>query len=213
MAAVFVAAHDAGCLQFFGERHAFTAYLAPLRRSECVVYNKRPFGGPRPNHSLVARRGERIMKLEDQSPQEWTRMGRARSLCSLLGRGPLRHTHVHSHPRLLGAGVVAILLYFLLSGRAGTATRFLIAFDGGALIFLVAVWVMMARASPDGMRRRAEREDEGRVRGSGPQRHGRNCDFAHNCVRAARRQKYALGRGRFPRRVGGRDYIFCPGSS
>jgi uncharacterized membrane protein len=63
---------------------------------------------------------------------------------------------------LLGAGVVAILLYFLLSGRAGTATRFLIAFDGGALIFLVAVWVMMARASPDGMRRRAEREDEGR---------------------------------------------------
>jgi hypothetical protein len=76
MAAVFVAAHDAGCLQFFGdyvhlvERHAFTAYLAPLRRSDCVVYNKRPFGGPRPNHSLVARRGERIMKLEDQSPQE-----------------------------------------------------------------------------------------------------------------------------------------------
>jgi hypothetical protein len=58
MAAVFVAAHDAGCLQFFGdyvhlvERHAFTAYLAPLRRSECVVYNKRPFG-PRPNRSLV----------------------------------------------------------------------------------------------------------------------------------------------------------------
>jgi uncharacterized membrane protein len=89
-------------------------------------------------------------------------MGRARSLWSLFGRGLLRHTHVHSHPRLLGAGAVAILLYFLLSGSAGTTTRFLIAFDVGALFFLVAVWVMMARATPDGMRRRAEREDEGR---------------------------------------------------
>jgi hypothetical protein len=62
-------------------------------------------------------------------------MGRARSLWSLLGRGLLRHTHVHSHPRLLGAGAVAILLYFLLSDWAGTATRFLIAFDVGALFF------------------------------------------------------------------------------
>ncbi len=30
------------------------------------------------------------------------------------------------------------------------------------LVFLAAVWVMMARATPDGMRRRAEIEDEGR---------------------------------------------------
>jgi hypothetical protein len=63
-------------------------------------------------------------------------MGWARSLWSLLGRGLLRRTHVHSHPRLLGAGGVAILLYFLLSGWAGTATRFLIASDVGALVFL-----------------------------------------------------------------------------
>jgi uncharacterized membrane protein len=89
-------------------------------------------------------------------------MGRARSLWSLFGRGLLRHTHVHSHPRLLGAGAVAILLYFPLSGWAGTATRLLIAFDSGAVIFLAAVWIMMARATPEGMRRRAEREDEGR---------------------------------------------------
>jgi hypothetical protein len=47
-----VAAHKAGCLQFFGdrahlaERRAFTAYLTPLRRAEWVVYSKRPFGGP-----------------------------------------------------------------------------------------------------------------------------------------------------------------------
>src|SRR5882762_5152372 len=47
-----VAAHDAGCLQFFGdhaqlaERDAFTAYLAQLRKAEWIVYAKRPFGGP-----------------------------------------------------------------------------------------------------------------------------------------------------------------------
>ena len=57
---------------------------------------------------------------------------------------------------------MTILLYFLLSGWAGTATRFLIASDVGALVFLAAVWDMMARATPDGMRRRAELEDEGR---------------------------------------------------
>jgi hypothetical protein len=48
----FVAAHDAGRLQFFGdhtqltERHSFTAYVAPLRKAEWVVYAKRPFGRP-----------------------------------------------------------------------------------------------------------------------------------------------------------------------
>jgi hypothetical protein len=46
------AAHDDGGLRFFGdhahlaERGAFTAYLAPLRKAEWVVYAKRPFGGP-----------------------------------------------------------------------------------------------------------------------------------------------------------------------
>jgi len=46
------ALHAAGRLQFFGDhahlnrRSAFTAYLAPLRKLEWVVYSKRPFGGP-----------------------------------------------------------------------------------------------------------------------------------------------------------------------
>jgi Transposase zinc-binding domain/Putative transposase len=49
--AKLVAAHDAGRLQFFGdhanlaERYAFTAYVAPLRRAEWVVYSERPFAG------------------------------------------------------------------------------------------------------------------------------------------------------------------------
>src|ERR1700760_2853005 len=46
------AAHEARALRFFGDHahlndtRAFAAYLAPLRRSEWVVYSKRQFGGP-----------------------------------------------------------------------------------------------------------------------------------------------------------------------
>src|SRR6202049_4844874 len=46
------AAHAAGRLKFFGSHvalaaaQAFTAYLAPLRKTEWVVYAKKPFGGP-----------------------------------------------------------------------------------------------------------------------------------------------------------------------
>jgi hypothetical protein len=46
--AQLAAAHDTGRVQFFGDhahlagRRAFTAYLAPLRRAERVVYSKRP---------------------------------------------------------------------------------------------------------------------------------------------------------------------------
>src|SRR3984893_14986374 len=94
--------------------------------------------------------------------EELTRMGRTRALGSVWGRRFLRRSHVQSHPRLLGAVAVAIIINFLLSDATETATRLLIAFDGGALIFLAAIWVMMARATPDGMRRRAEIEDVGR---------------------------------------------------
>jgi hypothetical protein len=49
---MLLAAHDAGKLAFFGAHAAlnaadpFAALLAPLGRSEWVVYAKRPFGGP-----------------------------------------------------------------------------------------------------------------------------------------------------------------------
>jgi len=94
--------------------------------------------------------------------EEQTRMGRTRAFGSVWWRRLLRRSHVQSHPRLLGAVAVAIIVYFLLSDATETATRFLIAFGGGALVFLAATWVMMAQATPDGMRRRAEIEDEGR---------------------------------------------------
>src|SRR5262249_5622142 len=74
----------------------------------------------------------------------------------------LRRTRLHRQPRLFSAAALAILLYFLLSDWLEPATRLLIAFDGGALVFLVTVAVMMARATLHGMRRRAQIEDEGR---------------------------------------------------
>src|ERR1700686_4129496 len=51
------AVHAAGRLKFFGhhvaltDAQAFTAYLAPLRKTEWVVYAKKPFGGP---HAVLA---------------------------------------------------------------------------------------------------------------------------------------------------------------
>ena len=61
-----VAAHEAGRLHFFGdhsplaERHAFAAYLAPLRKIEWVVYSKRPFGGPEAVLAYLSRYTHRV---------------------------------------------------------------------------------------------------------------------------------------------------------
>ena len=61
-----IAAHDAGRLKFFGkhaalaEAQAFAAYLAPLRRTEWVVYAKRPFGGPEAVLAYLSRYTHRV---------------------------------------------------------------------------------------------------------------------------------------------------------
>jgi hypothetical protein len=63
---MLVAAHDAGRLQFFAdhahlaEGDAFTAYLAPSRKSEWVVYSKRPFGGPEAVLAYLSRYTHRV---------------------------------------------------------------------------------------------------------------------------------------------------------
>ena len=60
------AAHAGGKLQFFGNQaplsdaKAFAAYLAPLRKSEWVVYSKRPFGGPEEVLRYLARYTHRV---------------------------------------------------------------------------------------------------------------------------------------------------------
>jgi hypothetical protein len=59
-------AHKAGQLVFFGkyaklaDAKAFTAYLAPLRKREWVVYGKRPFGGPEEVLRYLARYTHRV---------------------------------------------------------------------------------------------------------------------------------------------------------
>jgi Putative transposase/Transposase zinc-binding domain len=61
-----VAAHDAGRLQFFGDHaaladpQALARYLAPLRRTEWVVYAKRPFGGPKAVLAYLSRYTHRV---------------------------------------------------------------------------------------------------------------------------------------------------------
>jgi Putative transposase/Transposase zinc-binding domain len=60
------AAHAAGRLHFFGDhaplanRHAFTTYLAPLRKIEWVVYAKRPFAGPQAVLAYLSRYTHRV---------------------------------------------------------------------------------------------------------------------------------------------------------
>ena len=61
-----VAAYEADRLHFFGNHapladpQAFAAYLAPLRRSEWVVYSKRPFGGPEAVLAYLSRYTHRV---------------------------------------------------------------------------------------------------------------------------------------------------------
>ena len=63
---MLLAAHKAGRLRFFGghaalvDAQAFAAYLAPLRRTEWVVYAKRPFGGPQAVLAYLSRYTHRV---------------------------------------------------------------------------------------------------------------------------------------------------------
>jgi hypothetical protein len=62
----FVSAYRAGELQFFNghaeliDQQNFAAFLAPLRKSEWVVYSKRPFGGPKEVLRYLARYTHRV---------------------------------------------------------------------------------------------------------------------------------------------------------
>ena len=61
-----IAAHNAGHLKFFRDHaaladpQAFAANLAPLRRTEWVVYAKRPFGGPQAVLAYLSRYTHRV---------------------------------------------------------------------------------------------------------------------------------------------------------
>ena len=63
---MLAAAHKANRLAFFGdhaalaETRAFTAFLAPLRKAEWVVYAKEPFGGPQAVLAYLSRYTHRV---------------------------------------------------------------------------------------------------------------------------------------------------------
>jgi len=66
-------------------------------------------------------------------------------------------------PRLIIATIVSITSYLVMPRWVPVETHLLIAFDAGAIVFLVAIWAMMIRAAPQSIRRRARIEDEGRI--------------------------------------------------
>jgi uncharacterized membrane protein len=65
-------------------------------------------------------------------------------------------------PRLLGAALLAVIVYLLLLPWTQMARATLIAFDTGAAVFLALMAVLMARASAQTMKRRAQIQDEGK---------------------------------------------------
>ena len=75
----------------------------------------------------------------------------ARYMHSLLGR-----------PRFLLAIVVALVCYALLTPHIRASQAVLLAFDVGAIFFLVSIVQLMSKSAPDVMRRRAERQMYGK---------------------------------------------------
>lgn len=65
-------------------------------------------------------------------------------------------------PRLASAAAVALAVFLALLPWMQETRAMLIAFDVGAVLFLALMAVLMARATPTAMRRRARIQDEGK---------------------------------------------------
>jgi hypothetical protein len=133
------AAHDAGRLQFFGdytqlaERDAFTAYLAPLRKAEWVVYAKRPFGGPEAVLAYLSRythrvaiANSRLIALDDASVtftwKDYRAKGRQRAKVMTLAIDEfIRRFLIHVLPS--GFHRIRHYGFFANGGRADNITR------------------------------------------------------------------------------------------
>ena len=81
---------------------------------------------------------------------------------SLRARLSRRTRYLRHHRRLVLSVLLGVLGYLVLPASIGEGTRWLVAFDLAAVVFLGAVWIMMARATTADMRRRAQLEDERR---------------------------------------------------
>jgi uncharacterized membrane protein len=73
-----------------------------------------------------------------------------------------RTRYLRQHKRLALSVLLGFFTYLLLPRSVGEGTRLLVAFDLAAVVFLGAVWIMMARATTAEMRRRSQIEDESR---------------------------------------------------
>ncbi len=133
------AAHEAGRLHFFGdhapiaERHAFAAYLAPLRNTEWVVYAKRPFAGPQAVLAYLSRythrvaiANSRLLAVDDNAVtfrwKDYRAKGRERQKAMTLASGEfIRRFLIH----VLPSGFHRIRHYGLFAngGRADNLAR------------------------------------------------------------------------------------------
>jgi hypothetical protein len=129
-----MASHAAGRLHFFGnhaplaDAQAVAAYLAPLRKTEWVVYAKRPFGGPEAVLAYLSRythrvaiANSRLIALDDNGItfkwKDYRAKGRERQKIMTLATGEfIRRFLIHVLPR----GFHRIRHYGLLA--SGTRT-------------------------------------------------------------------------------------------
>ncbi|HKS88700.1 MAG TPA: DUF1345 domain-containing protein [Stellaceae bacterium] len=70
--------------------------------------------------------------------------------------------HFRARPRLFASIAIGVVIGLLLPGRLSPTLRAILAWDGGAAVYLALVAVMAMRATPATMRDRAAREDEAR---------------------------------------------------
>jgi uncharacterized membrane protein len=69
---------------------------------------------------------------------------------------------VRSHPRLFAGVAAGFAAEFFLPESLRLSTRLLIAWNAGTWFYFIATGVMIARASPQSIRHRAKRTDEGK---------------------------------------------------
>jgi hypothetical protein len=134
-----IATHEAGRLKFFGDharlakRDAFTAYLAPLRKSQWVVYSKRPFAGPEAVLAYLSRythrvaiANRRLIALDGKGVtfkwKDYRAKGRERAKVMTLATGEfirrfLIHVLPHGFHRIRHYGL------FASAGRADNIAR------------------------------------------------------------------------------------------
>jgi uncharacterized membrane protein len=70
---------------------------------------------------------------------------------------------MHARPRLMGAIIFGIAVAVLLPSHWGTTTRSLVGWSAGVALYLLLVYVLIARCNTEKIRSHAAREDEGRM--------------------------------------------------